>query len=453
MAEAQGWHAQSTSVPGVAQRTGATLYYVEMMPKEAGREPVLSLMPATGGVDIVIAAEWMEAGRAMLRGLLSPERTTLIASTHRALAVAEKEPPAASIGRSAAVTDAARLAAKRSIAFNMAELAAHHGSPISAALFGALAGSGLLPFPLKAFEDTIALRHVASLAAFHAARNEATRTHPAEAVAPSQPTPTIPEPFLEHIASFPEEARPVLAAGVARLIAFQDEAYASDYLSHVAAFDMPATIAAARSIALAMAYDDVISVAAKKVSPERFERIAREMGADDTRIVTVTEYVQPGAAEIVGLLPARLGSKIEASPTLMRIIGRLAGGPKRVRTDHIFPFLTLKTIAGLKRFRRGNLRHQREMTSMYIWLDAAKNAAQTSPRLAVSILSARKLQRGYSGTYRRGVSAFERIMASLPRLQNRPDAAEWLNRLIAAAEKDDSGVALEGALETIAELD
>jgi indolepyruvate ferredoxin oxidoreductase beta subunit len=137
----------------------------------------------------------------------------------------------------------------------------------------------------------------------------------------------------------------------------------------------------------------------------------------------------------------------------MRIIGRLAGGPKRVRTDHIFPFLTLKTIAGLKRFRRGNLRHQREMTSMYIWLDAAKNAAQTSPRLAVSILSARKLQRGYSGTYRRGVSAFERIMASLPRLQNRPDAAEWLNRLIAAAEKDDSGVALEGALETIAELD
>ena len=28
----QGWAAQSTSVPGVAQRTGATIYYVEMLP-------------------------------------------------------------------------------------------------------------------------------------------------------------------------------------------------------------------------------------------------------------------------------------------------------------------------------------------------------------------------------------------------------------------------------------
>src|SRR5690606_24444417 len=30
VAERNGWHAQSTSVPGVAQRTGATLYYIEM---------------------------------------------------------------------------------------------------------------------------------------------------------------------------------------------------------------------------------------------------------------------------------------------------------------------------------------------------------------------------------------------------------------------------------------
>ncbi|HEY4172744.1 MAG TPA: 2-oxoacid:acceptor oxidoreductase family protein, partial [Rhodopila sp.] len=87
LAEREGWRAQSTSVPGVAQRTGATIYYVEVIETEAGQTPVFSAMAAPGDVDIVIAAEWMEAGRAIQRGLVTPDRTILIASTHRAFAV------------------------------------------------------------------------------------------------------------------------------------------------------------------------------------------------------------------------------------------------------------------------------------------------------------------------------------------------------------------------------
>src|ERR1700691_6619583 len=73
LAESQGWHAQSTSVPGVAQRTGATIYYVEMLPPKDGRAPILSLMPAQGEADVVLVSEWMEAGRSMLRGLVTAE--------------------------------------------------------------------------------------------------------------------------------------------------------------------------------------------------------------------------------------------------------------------------------------------------------------------------------------------------------------------------------------------
>ena len=100
LAEGQGWFAQSTSVPGVAQRTGATIYYIEMLSQSdgSGRRPVLSLMPAPGEVDIVIGAELMEAGRAILRGLVTPDRTTLIASSHRAYAVSEKNAPGDGIG-------------------------------------------------------------------------------------------------------------------------------------------------------------------------------------------------------------------------------------------------------------------------------------------------------------------------------------------------------------------
>ena len=89
LARAQGWSCQTTSVAGVAQRTGATIYYIEMAPG-TDRAPVFSLAPAAGDVDVLVAAELMEAGRAILRGFVTPDRTMLIASTHRALAVSEK---------------------------------------------------------------------------------------------------------------------------------------------------------------------------------------------------------------------------------------------------------------------------------------------------------------------------------------------------------------------------
>ena len=47
-------------------------------------------MPLPGDVDIVLASELMEAGRAVQRGLVTPDRTTLIASTHRVYSIAEK---------------------------------------------------------------------------------------------------------------------------------------------------------------------------------------------------------------------------------------------------------------------------------------------------------------------------------------------------------------------------
>src|SRR5258706_16421755 len=74
LAEGQNWIAQSTSVPGVAQRTGATIYYIEMLPAAADAKPILSLMPVPGEVDVVIGAELMEAGRAIQRGLVTPDR-------------------------------------------------------------------------------------------------------------------------------------------------------------------------------------------------------------------------------------------------------------------------------------------------------------------------------------------------------------------------------------------
>ncbi|WP_312541383.1 2-oxoacid:acceptor oxidoreductase family protein, partial [Achromobacter mucicolens] len=152
MAEHAGWWAQTTSVPGVAQRTGATIYYLELLPEadvpRAGRQPALALMPTPGDVDLVVAAELMEGGRAIQRGLVTPERTVLIA-------VSEKSAPGNGIADPNKVLEAGRAAARRFLCFDLQDLADRAGSVISASLFGAVAGSGALPFTRDDFEATV----------------------------------------------------------------------------------------------------------------------------------------------------------------------------------------------------------------------------------------------------------------------------------------------------------
>ena len=193
LAESNGWRAQATSVPGVAQRTGATVYYVEMVPDD-GREPVLALMPSPGEVDLVVCAELMEAGRAIQRGFVAPERTTLISSTHRAFAVAEKIVPGDGVADSTIVDDAGSEMAKRFIRADMAKIALDNGSVISAALFGAIAASSELPFKKQQFHETIKASGVgvdASIATFDAAYAEIQNPTPVSPVKKSLPKPTV----------------------------------------------------------------------------------------------------------------------------------------------------------------------------------------------------------------------------------------------------------------------
>src|SRR4051794_41910034 len=96
-AEHAGYIAQMTSVPGVAQRTGATNYYVELFPKTGAksntRTPVLGLTPVAGDADIVIASELMEAGRAGQRGGVTAGKNTFIISTNPGFAKTEEIAP------------------------------------------------------------------------------------------------------------------------------------------------------------------------------------------------------------------------------------------------------------------------------------------------------------------------------------------------------------------------
>jgi indolepyruvate ferredoxin oxidoreductase beta subunit len=475
LAEQQGWHAQSTSVPGVAQRTGATLYYVEMLPPKAGRAPILSLMPAQGEVDIVLATELMEAGRSILRGLVTPDRSTLIASTHRLFAVAEKEKPGDAIAEPDVVMEAAGVAAKRVIAFDMETVAAANDSVISACMFGALAASRTLPFEFGSFEAVIKAggRGVEpSLNAFRAARDQAAR--PAAA-----PPPVLAKPgkrfaplpasagradldaLLTRIRDYPSGLQDMLFSGVRRVTDFQDPEYASEYLHRIAAIHAldcafggaakgwRLTATAAKYVAVAMSYDDVIRVAELKTRPQRFERVRHDNGVGPDQIVYTTEYMHPRLEEAAGTLPAPLGRFVEAHPALF---GWMFRKGRRVRTGTIRWFLALYFLSALKPFRRTTLRHRRETAHLEKWLALAAAQAPANYDLAVEIIAARRLIKGYSDTHARGESKFDRVIGAVPLLAARSDGADWLRRLRDAALMDENGIALDGALKTIATL-
>lgn len=465
VAEASGWYAQSTSVPGVAQRTGATLYYIEMLPPKDGRTPILSLMPSPGDVDIVLAAEWMEGGRSILRGLVTPQKTTLIASTHRAFAVAEKEKPGNAIASSSVVAGAAAFAARRVIAFDMEAIASQEGSVVSAPLFGALAAAGVLPFQRQAFEKTIAAggKGVESSLRAFARGFDSTVTVTPELAARPPSTKTVPSPSLspaiaERIRyAFPETAHAMLEAGAARLVDFQDSAYAEEYLDRVGKFraldeegrNWELTVTAAKYIAIAMAYDDVIAVADRKTRAGRFARVRHEMNVTPGEVVYATEFMHPGIEEIAGLLSPRWGEWLETSATARKALGGFFVRGRRIATFKLVPFLVLYGLAALRRSRRGNLRHLREQRHLEDWLARAAGEAGVNYALAVQVLSARRLVKGYSGTHARGLDKFGLAMAAVPRLSARADGGEWLKRLIAAALADEDGIALRETLRTI----
>jgi indolepyruvate ferredoxin oxidoreductase beta subunit len=475
LAESQGWIAQSTSVPGVAQRTGATIYYVEMIPaRPSAPYPVQSLMPVPGDVDVVVGAELMEAGRAIQRGLVTPDKTTLIASSHRSLAVQEKLVPGDGIGDSAKVYEAAEAAAKRFVAFDMARIADSTGSAISAVLFGALAGTGALPFDRVAFESTIRAAGIGiepSLRAF-AAGFERAVADTASGGLPEPPksasagkqypllAPVGDTAFDALVAdagtSFPPPLHGMLAAGLRKVVDFQDFAYGREYLDLVAGFlrlerggDLALTRAAAKYIAVAMAYDDVIRVADLKTRASRFERVRDEVLAKSDQLVYTTEFMHPRMEEVAGTLPAGLGLWLESKPALFKALDHLVNRGRRVQTGTVRWFLPLYLLGGLKRFRRGTLRHKREVEHRNSWLYLARKTGPGDYELAVAILEARRLVKGYSDTHARGASKFDKVIAIAPRLAGRADAGQWLRRLCKAALADEEGKALDGALATV----
>ncbi len=473
LGEANGFIAQSTSVPGVAQRTGATIYYVELFPKGVadtnGKSPVLALMPVPGDVDIVIASEFMEAGRAILRGLVT-SKTTLIASSHREYAMVEK----INMGDGRQETDSVRRVAeknaKKFIIADMALASASAGSAISAVLFGALCGAGVLPFARDTFEQTVKKsgRAVESnLQGFAAgvaiAEDEDKQsTLSDEGQRKTTTSASVADGLFDRIKrDFPEQTHAILNEGVKRTADFQDTRYASQYLDRLhqiflidqqkngAGQGWRLTLTVAKHLALWMAYDDAIRVADLKTRRTRFERFREDVRAEPEQIVTVSEYMHPRIEEICDLLPSFLARQILANKFLTKILGALLGKGRRIPTTKLRGFLPLYMLASFRFSRRWSFRFGLEQKHIDDWLAQIKKLADNDYALACEIARLQGLIKGYGETHERGFGNFQRIMAAIPYVMDRRDAAVTIANLRDAALKDEDGVALNAAFQRL----
>lgn len=476
LGEHHGWFAQTTSVPGVAQRTGATIYYVELLPgadAPQAKRPVLALMPMPGDVDVVLCSELMEAGRAVQRGLVTADRTTLVTSTHRVYSIAEKSAMGDGRVSNEVLIEHAQAAAKRLVRFDMAQAAEATGSVISAVLFGALCGIGVLPFDRRQFEGTIERGGVgvkASLKAFDVGCREAlgqgsgagvgAQAKPEASAQPVAPVGTPRSPvvaaLLQQVAHrFDEAVRPIVIEGVRRLIDYQDPAYASLYLDRLTTLsrqpggqDPTLLRETARHLALWMSYEDTIRVADLKIRGSRFERVRGEVRAKDEQQVHINEFMHPRIEEICETLPAGLGRWLARPHALHRWVASMTKEGRVIRTSSLPGFLLLWGLSRWRRGRRSTLRYALENARIEGWLQRIQSLAGTHPALALEVARLQRLVKGYGDTHARGLRSYETLMGVLTR-HAATLAPARLGELRDAALADEQGHLLRNALQRL----
>lgn len=493
-----GYAAQSTSIPGVAQRTGATTYFFELYPVPSaqlgGRQPVFSLNPIPGRLDALVSSELLETARAVSNGLPSPDRTLIITSSSRTLTNAERMHLGDGRLDDATLISIVQSACRAHHLLDMHRIARENGTVVSAVMLGAIAGSGLLPF---AKDDYIAMVREsgrsapASLAGFEAAWQQVQQGREQAALARQLVGDVVATTMAKTVTGaaldsspdvlneFPGPARDVLALGLARVIEYQDAAYGALYLERMRrvkiaevsavttaskSADIPAeakhhttddvedgaiTREVARWLALWMAYDDIVRVADLKSRAARSQRVRSEARVAEGDVLKTYEYFKPGIPEIAALLPAPLADRLKDANRRRIAEGRPAWEmPVRLASHTILGTLLLRALAAMKHLRRWSSRYAEEQALIDEWLGAVQAGAMQSRTLGFEIAQCGRLIKGYGSTNERGRDNLLHVIRHLaqPAFGSASERANAIRRARDAALADDAGKALDKAL-------
>ena len=415
---------------------------------------MLALNPAIGEVDIALATELLEAGRMIFNGFVTPDRTTLIASTHRVLAIGERAAMgdgSFDVGR---LLRAVKERSKAQILFDMDQAAEESGGVINAVLLGALAGSGKLPIPDSAFEAAIREGGKAvdtNLAAFAFGRGhargeleQAVREHRKRQAAAQGV-----EDLIERArTSFPAASLDIVEEGIRRLAAYQDRRYAALYPRSAAGHRRGCRArrrAASRGAHVVRGRDPRGAGQDLARAPRpRARRGARQAAraARDHRAFQAGQRGDRGRS----CRPGRRAGCWRAGKFHFSM---------HVRSTTIWGFARLRFLAGLRWWRPHTWRYAEEQAEIERWLEQIRAAQALSVELAREIAESARLIKGYGDTYKRGLGNYRRIADEIiaPALAGRMPprkAADAVANARVAALADPDGDSLDRTLAAIA---
>jgi indolepyruvate ferredoxin oxidoreductase, beta subunit len=438
-----GYPAQGTSIPGVAQRTGATTYYFEIFPdKNPPGDPVFCLFPSATDVDLVAALEPTEAGRALERGHVTGG-TTVITADIRIFSTAEKIDAGDGTIPVEPVIEALEQAAGKVLRLDMQNLGAGAIGQANAILFGGIAGSGVLPLTADDCRAAIEAKGVAvesNLAGFHVgldATAEPAAT-PADAEQAFDPPPAD---FTGPVADLPETLRPLAGHALARLVDYQDAAYGRLYLDRLRRLieidktgDYRLSAIVARRLAAWMSFEDVVRVAQLKTRPGRLTRIRGEVGLTNGGPLRVYDYLKPGREELISLMPPALARWVPKE----KEVGAGKGWRLHMPTASAFGFAAMKMMAGLRPLRRHGVRFHHEQAAIEAWLTAVVTTAKYDFDLASEIADLAIWVRGYGDVRGDGMDRLDGLFDNLEdRLrEDRNGLAAEIDAALAAARTD-----------------
>ncbi len=418
---------QATSIPGVAQRTGATSYYIECWPHVLAHHeqaPPMCLAPSAGELDLILSSELLETARAIERGMSRASQTQVITSDARVLTVDERTHGADGRANSEALIASVKAQTKSLSVISMTALARQESTVVSAVMFGVFAASGVLPLSRELCESVIrgessALdqRTLNSLRGFVAGYQAVAKPSVSALNQPIQQPSLALETVLQH--------------AKARLTDYQDTDYADLYLQRVEAIRKAdqspfiITTEAARTLALWMSYEDIIRVADLKSRPSRFAEIRKDYGAKPHEPIVVRDFLKPGFEEIAAVLPPSLSASLLA--WAKRNNKTTIGNGMQLKTSHMSGLFMMRCLAKLRFLRRKSSRFIEEQALIERWHKAMiksltiGSSSEQSLEFASLIATMPSLIRGYSDTFARGRAHFNSILETLvePQLHSR----------------------------------
>lgn len=474
-----GYAAQASSIPGVAQRTGATTYYIEVFPlpiaQLQGRKPVFSLNPVPGALDAMVSSELLETARQIANGMATAERTHVITSSSRTLTTLERMDLGDGRIDAARLLQLVREHSREHAVMDMAAMARECGTVVSAVMLGAIAGSGLFPFAREDYEAVVrqgGANATASLRGFgaafeHMAQSQNRTRYVQQVLAGGTKAPVpIPaaSPSAVPLQGFPAALQPLMQLAWQRLCDYQGPAYARHYLARMqrvvdaeraagssqladGAHDCPASHEVARWLALWMAFDDIVRVADLKSRASRHERVRQEVRAQADDLLRVYDHFKPGAPEFAALLPQRWAARVLAWDAARVARGREPWAlPLKVRSDTVSGTLALRLLAAMKVLRPLGSRYAQEQRMIDEWLDAVQVGLQRSPALGLELARCGRLVKGYGSTNERGKYNLLHVVHHLCDLPDSAKAALAVARAREAALRDEAGQALDVTL-------